>query len=221
MATKTNFLSDYSLEYDFNIEVDDNLYILNQHGLEVEDVINLAGGIPCLGVNNGRITIETSLGNVIKVYIRSREFEITRTIDLEEKIIQNDSMVVTNTGNGLGTFMFVNQVIAARRLEFRRLEVSALGGSDTGFERSWNGYYTWGRVGYLMGKKDGDRFKGWLKQSSWDFQYLHEVLDDEKGNAAWTKSGFMWDGYFDLSDESLSIEILQKYLLKRGINVSL
>lgn len=217
MATKTNYLDSYDIQTDFDVNFDDNLYLLNQKGLDIEDVICLAGGVPCEVITNCKLSIETKPNEIIDVHILTSEYELKRTIDFGTMTIENELMKVKNRRNGLGLYMLLNQVATARAHNFAFMKTYAMGGSTYGFDKNWNGFYSWGRVGYLMEESSYKRFEGWLNNSKSGLKYLHEVLDTNWGKDVWLQTGFDWDGYFDLNDGSASMEILQKYLVERGI----
>lgn len=217
METKTNFLDTYNLATSFDVVLDDNLHLLQ--GLEISstDIICLAGGIPCEGIANGKIFIRTLPNSGIDFYLQSPELQVKCTMDFDDMTIDNELIKTEKCGNGLGLRLLLTQIEAARKHHFRRIELYAMGGSDWGFDAEWNGYYTWGRLGFLMEQNSYERFKGWAYDTHSGLQCLHEVLDEEWGREAWKKSGFSRDGYFELAEGSQSLAILKKYMDKRGV----
>jgi hypothetical protein len=212
MATKTNFLDTYNLMADFEVVLEDNLFILQKLGLTLHDVVCLVGGVPCSAVTNTKVFIETHLNDTINVHILTSEYELKRLIDFGDMTIDNELMKVKARGNGLGLYLFLNQVETAKEHGFKQINLYAMGGSDWGFDPGWNGYYTWGRVGFLMEQNSYERFRGWVYDSHSGMLYLHEVLDTDWGQNAWKQSGFSWDGYFDLNERSLSLQYSGSFL---------
>ena len=129
------------------------------------------------------------------------------TVDMLEFILNPD----LDKGQGKGSDIFYNQVQSFKNKGFKKIDTDAVR-SDV-----YNGYYTWARLGYSIGKKEHrTRFFNLLSTSE-DAQILsvssiQELMSFKKGRDFWVENGFSFYGTFDLSDNSRSMFILNKYM---------
>ena len=85
-------------------------------------------------------------------------------------------------------------------------------GSDT----EWQGYYTWGRLGFEMDWPDHEELMTMLKTLKRQETCLWELLSSPDGQDLWRRDGFTWHGSFYLYDQSKSLKWLKAYLLYKG-----
>jgi hypothetical protein len=136
-----------------------------------------------------------------------RKFNDDGKVDMLEFILSPD----LDKGQGKGSEIFSNQVKSFKEKGFKKLLTTAAK-SDV-----YNGYYTWARLGYDM---SDDWHKNALKDVLEDskikdfknIESLPELMSFQKGRDFWKKNGFKFEGEFDLSDNSQSMFILNKYM---------
>lgn len=151
--------------------------------------------------------------------INTDQYEIHRTIHYKDKWIYNSLMDVKEKGGGIGLNLFVNQVKEARLSGFKYLKVGAAGEFHT--KDKWNGYITWAKFGYEMLPNDQLNFLKTMSINGRKEKTVSELVSTKEGADFWEKKGSWWDGKFDLTNNSKSMQNLQKYLSDRNINVEL
>lgn len=152
-------------------------------------------------------------GNFYSVDVLMTDGYCFRSIDEEEGNVHMELFMLDPTldqGMGKGTEIFTNQVKEFQKKGYKKLETLAAK-SDT-----LNGYYTWARLGYdFVNPSSQDDFDE-LVSSSVDndissARSLPELMSFPKGREFWKKNGFEFDGAFDLSENSKSMFILNRY----------
>lgn len=204
-----------------SFKVKDTFGALKKHGVTGTELLNLTGGIPSEKFNSFYINIEAVSEDVFSNRITSSIGDVIRRIDFRDKSIYNSLMELNEKGGGNGTNLFLNQVIQARKLGFKKLEVEAAGGSDWDFSDRWDGYHRWGRLGYKMKPAYQEQFQDLMEEFGYDAEDLGQLLLTAEGNSFWKENGFSWKGFFDLTDGSESMEYLKDYLRRKKINVDL
>jgi len=116
----------------------------------------------------------------------------------------------------VGTYIFINEVIQARKLGIGCLKVSAAK------SERFNGYYTWARLGYSIDDPGDQRdFEQLIADYGRSEQSMIELMKTNEGREFWKDQGFWSQGIFDLTPNSQNIEALNNYLAEAGINLSL
>lgn len=130
-----------------------------------------------------------------------------RQIDLEEKVIVNESLKIEEKGKGIGTQIFSKQVEEASKLGFNRIEVRAVRDED------FNGYYTWARLGVDTPVNNlRPQVRSQVEKEFPDASYLSDIMSSDRGRSWWKENGSTFDGHFDLSSSSTSKKVLQEYV---------
>ncbi len=212
--TKTNFLK-YIKEVNFKISKYADDYLVLIHCNEIE-LLNLAGGIPQDDAIEMLHSVDYDfLSNAVTFSTESEMFN-ERLLFWNDKFIDNQFLSVFSKGGGLGTFIFINQIIQARKIGLRFLKVSAARSDQ------FNGYYTWARLGYSIDSPDDQvEFDQLMLENRRGERSLEELMKSSNGRDFWKKYGFWWQGKFDLNTESENISALNNYLRQAGINVLL
>lgn len=117
-------------------------------------------------------------------------------------------------GGGKGTKIFKDQLKQFKDKGFKTLTTHAAK-SDT-----YNGYYTWSRLGYDIKQPRQKREFDELLSNSGDEEIknvksLPELMSFQKGRDFWKKNGFEFDAVFDMDDNSESMMILDNYSKKK------
>ncbi len=122
--TKTNFLNNIGA-VNFNISYDAEQHLTSILCNEIE-LLNLAGGIPGNGINDILQSVEyTDINNSLSFSSESKLFVIERELFWDNKFIDNKLLIVFATGRGIGTYIFINEIIQARKLGIACLKASA------------------------------------------------------------------------------------------------
>ena len=189
--------------------------LLKVYHINTVTIINLCGGIPADNITFYQLTIDIISDTTIQCTIATNLYNAIRRINFGLRVIFNDFLEVENAaqGGGLGTRLLCNQVKAARSRGFRRLDATAQGpeGSNSG----WQGYYTWGRLGFQMDPEDHEDLMAMLSRIGRPETCLWELLRHMQGQALWRRDGFTWHGSFELQEGSQSLEWLKLYLIDK------
>ncbi|WP_139111388.1 hypothetical protein [Chitinophaga costaii] len=172
------------------------------------DLLNLCGGIPIAAPTNFKMYIEMEATNVYELKVFCDQFYVNRTIDLNTKIIYNNTMIIPDAyrGNGVGTNLFLNQVKACRELAFGEINVLATSGAG------YTGHRHWGRVGFSQSTIDAETFQSWCLRLGFHQPNLFELLKNEEGYKFWTELGPTWFGTFKVEDDSQNMSWLREYI---------
>jgi hypothetical protein len=186
-------------------------------GYTVHEIVSLTGANA-----NGRDYQVTSLEGeypVIKISVDNEQFWLTREIDFKAKTIWNRNFMINETecNQGIGTEIFAAQVQYASTRGFKLIKVDAFG--DPFNRKTFNGYYTWGVLGFTMTKTSHDDFIEMINTYNYHYTNLNEMLATDVGKGIWKYStGFNWIGEFDLKENSGNRQILNEYVRRRNIN---
>lgn len=210
-----NFVDDPRVQKKISfIHINENLVneIKEKYQYTDIDLLKLSGGIPVKYYDlNYKIAIH--YGDALKIMSKNDVYDIERIIYPAEKKIYNAFMEVHDTGSGIGTKLFANQVESAIEMGYQLIEVTA------GKSRSMNGYYTWARLGYTMDDDSEGEFADLMYAYEREEQTLEELMRTKEGRAFWKRYGFQWHGRFDLTSDSLHVERLNNYLKQKGIQL--
>ncbi|MEN2399295.1 hypothetical protein GKZ90_0005875 [Flavobacterium sp. MC2016-06] len=198
--------------FNYNQIEDDEM--VKHHTHEI-DLLNICGGIPIDYANNYLLDINYD-NHSFELALNSPEHNVERTLNIRNKSIRNDFMQVYSTGYGIGTNIFINQIIQARKLGIKVFFVSAAKGA------TFNGYYTWARMGYdFIFDEDKNQFKELIFNNSRTETSLFELMQTVDGRSFWKTNGFWWEGQFMIQPGSKNINALNNYLIQAGIGLSL
>jgi len=210
----------------------------NGRELGVEDIAKLAGALPGSRIHD----IEIDGGTVgVTVNFLGPDGKETggnsRAIYLESGTIYNASMHLgkEHQRQGTGAKMLHQQVTAAVKLGFKRIDTFAAGGPG---EPS-NGYSTWPRLGFLPRGTDGKVPINVVKTVPgplWDPPPINpnspktrmshksvptiinmaRMMSTETGRKWWAANGEAHSATFDLSEGSISRRVLSAYVKEKG-----
>jgi hypothetical protein len=157
----------------------------------------------------------------------------------KEKIIEDLFIRIypPNNKKGWGTAIFLAQVTTATALGFKRIICDPHGDYDclneTIVRLQYNGYFTWGRLGFTMvqDSEGYERYESQLISHNIQPLPLHLLLKKQvllvrisetqtvpmSGKQYWKEFGFEWKGEFDLNPDSLNNEILLDYLKRKSL----
>lgn len=163
-----------------------------------EDLEDLVGLLP-----GGKIEVSKSADRV-NIRVQHPKYTASRTI--KGDVIKNNRFFVKKDyqGRGIGLEVFSNQVEAARRFGFRKIELTA--GKGDGM----NGYYTWARMGF-------DAELEYVPKEFPKAKRVSDLMKTERGRDWWLKNGEQIDMDFDLEDDSISMKVLNRYRRSKGL----
>ncbi len=199
----------------------------NQHlytGLSIDQLISLSGikGYMNDTTEEKPVFDIDGLYPFLKFSIKYKEVTLFRDFDFEDRIIYNISFDTLKKREGVGTRVLRSQVSAAREIGFEEILCTALGY----YNSKYNGYVTWGKLGYQMYKSGEitDFLKlmeeGRSQVNPNGYLYvdtLHQLLLNTDGTEYWTVRGSKWSGVFKLTPNSESLSVLNNYLTRKGL----
>jgi len=212
LEARRNYIEDGLVEITPIIEDDEN--IMDGFGLSIEDLINLAGGVPSEEIKELSIKVVSRAEDVLDIYITTNLYEVVRVLNFGMRFISNTHMYVFDQQKEIGTRLLCNQVSMAREKDFKVIYTTAMGREDGD---NWTGYYAWARLGYRMILGDDDRFVKRMESADRMEQNIVELLSTEEGRAFWLENGFTWMGEFLLEDDSSCLTQLRNYLEEKRL----
>lgn len=194
--------------------------------LTEEEFISLGGGFVSDNMGALDISFDVNRSNTVEINIGTNKYQANRELHMDLKYVYNDYFRVKGAfqGEGIGTKLLYNQAKAAQKAGFKYLKCDAYRRPDG--DDSFNGYYTWPRLGYQMfesGHKNmfkklinGEAQRGGepmgqkrVPTTFKDVKDLTELLSTKEGAEFWKKYGFRFDAKFDLTEGSESWLILK------------
>ena len=142
----------------------------------------------------------------ITAEVRGAGFEMHRTLYRDERyrlVCHNEAFDVTDTGKGLGTKLFGEQVDSLKKAGVVEMRTTASRGGDA------NGYYTWARLGYDAPLPQTTRGK--LPSPLAKARNVSDLMRSEKGRTWWKENGHTIDMTFDMRDSSPSMKVFRAY----------
>lgn len=161
---------------------------------------------------------------IIQFEIRCKEFrEYIILIDTGAKTIKNELIIGHEKYRGACLKCLNSQVRFATEAGYLLLTLDAWYQQEPylyevpgkkGEEIPWTGYRVWGKYGFIMDEYDRNQiFVKAMKENGHNEDYIHELyLETQNSDLArnrWDTLCLSWEGVFDLSDGSLSRQILQ------------
>lgn len=188
----------------------------NETGLSNQTFLKLAG-IP--DDFNGVANIRYDSSERVLVSINDNGIDMTRRINIKDKIIDNDLFVIKKDSKykGQGAKIFGNQVEAARKAGYEKIRTQAAGDLR---DRTYNGYYTWARLGYMQRNDYNNQLavRNIKNQTGVDYGNFQTMMRTTSGIKAWKEHGSAFAGVFDLKKGSESIKTLNNYLKNKKQN---
>lgn len=195
----------YGGELKFDSSEDEIKALVQKAGFrDVREVI--AAGVPDSTLFPRARVVLVADGRLL-VNAKSEAGEMTRSFDLQEKVVYNESFLLNSQGKGEGTRVFSSQVENAAAAGFVRMETLATRGPKS------NGYYTWPRLGY-DGSVGGVPGASRLARRT---GRVGDLMKTPEGRAWWKKNGNEIKLKFYLEPGSQSRRVLDAYVAaKRG-----
>src|ERR1700730_2852181 len=117
LAEKINFILDRLATVIFGLV--DSHKVMPTYKLTNDDLINLCGGWPSPQIRSFTCFIKSVSSETLNINIETDLYKVERRINFESGLISNILMEVFESGKGIGTRLFCNQVREARRKGFR------------------------------------------------------------------------------------------------------
>jgi len=176
-------------------------------GYTEKELIALAGIFGY--ANDFEITCFEGIYPNLRIAIECNALTLQIEIQIGEGIIQNELMICHSPGEGIGLKVFCAQTEAAIDAGFSQIRCLAVGRFEV--IEMWNGYITWGKLGFIIDNYFLDRFLALLKEYNRKETTLGELLATKDGERFWTEHGMSWPGKFDLyaGSESRDLQYLQ------------
>lgn len=148
------------------------------------------------------------------IIVRTDDINVTmrRTFVLHEKIIENDRIDIIEQKAGTAIKIFARQVEEARNAGYK--EIVCIAARD----QNLVGYYVWARAGFIL-KPDGQEdMNNHLKSMKFPGTETapHMIVLNPDYREWWKENGISWEGAFDLSENSESLQILEKYIKEKA-----
>jgi hypothetical protein len=201
-------------------EIRDPHQVMAQNKLTPPEVVNLCGGIPSPDISGISVRISSEYQAALNVQVETDQYEVARIIDFDLRRIDNQIMVVEEEAQGkhIGTYLFLNQVLAARDCQLERLRTIAMAPSlydEEGMD--WCGYYFWAELGFQ--NSEPELYAQWARENKRPEPTLSECVQTEAGRRAWRSSGSSWVGEFFLAKDHPCFYYLKRHLKRKGIEV--
>jgi hypothetical protein len=214
VEARTNYIDE---KYDLiKPQIEDMAGVLRKYNLFVIDVVNLCGGMPSPDITDFQIRISSQYSDAITVEITTNLYEVVRAIDFQTGRIDNNFMLVYERGKTIGTNLFLNQLLTARKLGFQKFHTVAMAPNSSD-DTDWLGYYFWANLGFE--NSDIDEFKEWAITMGRKEESLSELVQTEEGREVWKKNGFTWVGNFYIEIGHPCWGYLKKHLERKGIEI--
>ncbi len=190
--------------------------LLEENGLSGVNTLNLAGGIPHENCHDmlHHVSFNTEGEPCFSTITNAAGFYHSEVdIWVGEQRVISQLIEVHTQGRGIGTNLLINQVTEARKLGFTEIHLYAARSDE------YNGYYTWGRLGFTMRlQQSKDEFTTLMHDNKRPEKTLKDLLSTAEGRNFWKQPdiGFPWEGIFIVDSKSDNSQLLNKYLLSKG-----
>lgn len=152
----------------------------------------------------------------ISLTVCHKDLTVKRTLDLRGNFIYNDLLVTEDHRNkGIAYSFLRSQVKRTIKAGLNRIECQPWGNYD--IRDQFNGYITWGKLGYLMDADSQKIFDDLMDEYDRTEENIYDLLQTEGGLDFWSRNGNHWYGIFDLSPNSQSIQNFNDYAIKRNL----
>ncbi len=192
--------------------------IVKGFGIKDKDLASLVGA-----TDDAEVTVKVVQGlrgekDTLLISTKGDGYQSTRYLGRDnngELFLQNDTVRVEKTGNGLGAEIFGRQVENAAKLGVKRIMAHAAGNAE---KENYNGYYTWPRFGYDQSVAFlTSKIKERVKRDWPDAKSVQDIMVTSNGRNWWKKNGGdLTDAEFDLKEGSRSMQIFQSYVKERN-----
>lgn len=177
--------------------------------IDKNDLAELAGAF------KGSIVSFSMESNTLAISVRnSNVVGQLRYIMKDRKglFLKNEYFAKSNSASsGIGAKMLAIQAKAAGRLGIDRIKTEAAGSKNS---TTFNGYYTWPRLGY--DGKISDNIKSKLPKDLKGSKTVQDLFKQKGGSQWWKENGSWTDMVFDTRKGSNSRKILSAYIKEKG-----
>jgi len=146
--------------------------------------------------NDFEITCFEGIYPNLRIAVESDALTIAIEIQIGEGIIQNELIRCHHPGEGIGLKIFCTQTEAAIDAGFSQIRCLAVGNKEV--KEKWNGYITWGKLGFVIDSYFHEKFIGLLMENNRKETTLSQLIATEEGEQFWVEKGNSWPGKFDL-----------------------
>jgi hypothetical protein len=193
--------------------------------LSKSDYVALTGALP-----GSKIELQME-GSRMHLYVEHPLYRAHRVVFRDRNGIltmKNEAFALKDhaqRGRGIGTRVFARQVDGVAKLGIKSIKTYAIREDASNPSDSFNGYYTWARLGYNATLRLRDKHKLLDSHNSalaalgaHNTVTLHELFHMSGGREHWRKHGDTIDMRFDPTPGSPHRQRLDKYLHDRNID---
>lgn len=169
-------------------------------------------GASALGANSSSAVRFIEDHGEIRTVVKTDKGEVDIRIKPESKSAYLE-MVYANKKNGGNGAEIISDIVANSRSQGLE-KIDAYGAGENG--SSYNGYYSLPRLGFDA-PIPGD-LKSGLEEAGISAANISDLMGSDAGRAWWKNNGHGTDMTFDLSDGSISLDMLSSYLNRDSID---
>lgn len=200
-----------------NIELKNEEELMKSSGLnkaKIHELYQLSGIPPEI---KGNVDIKYFKDNEkARITFEGEGVTMTRLVLIEKNYIDNEYFKIKKGSKykGKGAEIFARQVEYAAKAKYEYIKTLAAGdGARLGMPGSYNGYYTWARLGYVPRPEDVSRSIDLFNQTyGTNAKNLQELISTKTGQEFWKNKGKGFIGKFELKENSYSRKTLKNYL---------
>lgn len=163
-----------------------------------------------------KVIIEKKSNGKTTFTFESKKYDIAREYDLRTGTLTNKFINVANKGgediSGAGLNILVRQIANLKAFgKIRKIEGEFLKAENL------FGYYVFLRYGFIPDRVAQSNYRDVMDEYNSihpndNVKKIEDFLKSETGRKFWKERGGDWDGYFDLSDNSYSMKVLEDYV---------
>lgn len=169
-------------------------------------------GASALGANSSSTVRFIEDHGEIRTVVKTDKGEVDIRIKPESKSAYLE-MVYANKKNGGNGAEIISDIVANSRSQGLE-KIDAYGAGENG--SSYNGYYSLPRLGFDAPIPDD--LKSGLEEAGISAENISDLMGSDAGRAWWKNNGHGTDMTFDLSDGSISLDMLSSYLNRDSID---
>lgn len=193
-------------------------YTLGEYRFSKEDLVKLSGAVDGSEIKISHYPENNPLYDYPTITLIAKNADLyedtmQRVLQLIDNklVLENEYQVLQKSqrGQGLAAWALAHQVQAAQQLGVAYIHTFAAGSPRN---QSYNGYYTWARLGFSKHFDEGD----WgLFPNLKDLEELADLMTTPEGQKWWKQHGWSEKLKFDLSANGKSLKILTDYLIEK------
>jgi hypothetical protein len=159
---------------------------------------------------DGDVVVSTH-GKFTFVSIENDDLSMSRSFYKGSDAVENIGLTVKNKSKYNGTEILKKQVDSLKGTKYKSIETVADKRDNV------NGYYTWLRLGY---KPDADTNRKYTEKANdalgTNISSITELMYSQEGRDWWKNNGGAFNGVFDLTENSYSMETLDEYVKNKN-----